>query len=80
MDLGFLVNKVDMSQQGTLVAKKANIILVCIRESITSRLGEVILPTYSALVRRIWSTRSSSGLASEKQEIWTYWGEASEEP
>lgn len=80
MDLAFLVNKLDMSQQGIFVAKKANSILSCIGESTTSRLRELILLLYSTLVRHIWSTRSSSEFASEGQEMWTCWGETSEEP
>lgn len=80
MDLGFLVdkNKVDMSQQGTLVIKLASSILGCVRESSTSRLGEVSLLLHSALVRHTWSISSSSQLASKRQELWTCWGESSE--
>jgi len=44
-------NKLTMSQQHDLVAKKANGILGCIKKSVTSRSRDIIFPLYSALVR-----------------------------
>lgn len=51
-DLGVLVdNTLAMSQKHVLEANKANGIMGCLKKCVARKLREVILPSYSALVR-----------------------------
>jgi len=63
-DQKFTDNKLTMSQQCTLTAKKAIRILGFIRKSVVSRSRAVTLPFYSALQRHMWSAVPSSGIPS----------------
>jgi len=49
------------------MAKKANSLLDCTRQSSTSRSRQVILPLYSAFERQIWDAVSSAGLPTIKK-------------
>ena len=62
-NLGVLVdNTLAMSQQCVLVAKKANGNLGCIKETMASRLREVLSCQGRSRGRNVWNTGFSSGL------------------
>jgi len=69
--------KLDMSHQCALAARKAKCILGCIESSVSSRSREVILPFYSALVRphleyyvRFWSPQYQKDMDVLEQVEW----------
>lgn len=55
-----LDEKLNMTWQHVLTAKKANHILGCIRSSVTSRLRKEILPSPPLLRELTWNAASSS--------------------
>lgn len=70
--LSVLMDKLTMSQQFSLMAKKDNSTLGCIRQSVASMLGEVTLPLCSALVRPHLACCASAGL-SWTRKVWPQW-------
>lgn len=65
--LWLLVDKLNVSQKCTLVTKKTNSLVSCMRKHIAHRSREVIPPLFSALVRHVWVLCPSVGSPIEER-------------
>jgi len=83
-EMGLLVaNRLIMSHQCALMAKKASSILECITKSVASRLKEVILLLFSALLSGTFSSKQLDSVIPrgpfqplqfcDSETLWLYW-------